>query len=136
MRELRAPTVVSADSEGSGPAVARGPAAVLRGSGPQRATRCDGRRGVRERVTARDEVAVMVTAIEVAPVPVTAGDVATGPVTAGDVGGGEALRCGRAQPGPENPSHHLRRRRRLLNETVGFGHVGTKVFNRSLPSTQ
>ena len=76
MRELRAPTVVSADS---------GPAAVLRGSGPHRATRCGGRRGVRERVTARDEVAVMVTVIEVAPVPVTAGDVATVPVTAGDV---------------------------------------------------
>ena len=85
MRELRAPTVVSADSEGSGPAAARGPAAVLRGSGPHRATRCGGRRGVHERVTARDEVAVMVTVIEVAPVPVTAGDVATVPVTAGDV---------------------------------------------------
>ena len=85
MRELRAPTVVSADSEGSEPAAARGPAAVLRGSGPHRATRCGGRRGVHERVTARDEVAVMVTVIEVAPVSVTAGDVATVPVTAGDV---------------------------------------------------
>ena len=58
---------------------------MLRGSGPHRATRCGGRRGVHERVTARDEVAVMVTVIEVAPVPVTAGDVATVPVTAGDV---------------------------------------------------
>ena len=85
MRKLRAPTTVSADSEGSGPAAARGPAAVLRGSGPHLATRCGGRRGVHERVTARDEVAVMVTVIEVAPVPVTAGDVATVPVTAGDV---------------------------------------------------
>ena len=85
MRKLRAPTTVSADSEGTGPAAARGPAAVLRGSGPHRATRCGGRRGVHERVTARDEVAVMVTVIEVAPVPVTAGDVATVPVTAGDV---------------------------------------------------
>ena len=56
---------------------------MLRGSGPHRATRCGGRRGVHERVTARDEVAVMVTVIEVAPVPVTAGDVATVPVTAG-----------------------------------------------------
>ena len=58
---------------------------MLRGSGPHLATRCGGRRGVHERVTARDEVAVMVTVIEVAPVPVTAGDVATVPVTAGDV---------------------------------------------------
>ena len=58
---------------------------MLRGSGPHRATRCGGRRGVHERVTARDEVSVMVTVIEVAPVPVTAGDVATVPVTAGDV---------------------------------------------------
>ena len=83
MQKLRAPTTVSADSEGSGPAAARGPAAVLRGSGPRRATRCGGRLGVHEPVTARDEVAVPVTAIEVAPVPITAGDVATVPVTAG-----------------------------------------------------
>ena len=85
MRELRAPTTVSADSERSGPAAARGPAAVLRGSGPRRATRCSGRLGVHEQVTARDEVGVTVTVIEVAPVPITAGDVATVPVTAGDV---------------------------------------------------
>ena len=85
MRKLRAPTTVSADSEGSGPAAARGPAAVLRGSGPRRATRCGGRQGVHEPVTARDEVGVTVTVIEVAPVPITAGDVATVPVTAGDV---------------------------------------------------
>ena len=58
---------------------------MLRGSGPRRATRCGGRLGVHEPVTARDEVGVTVTVIEVAPVPITAGDVATVPVTAGDV---------------------------------------------------
>ena len=58
---------------------------MLRGSGPRRATRCGGRLGVHEPVTARDEVGVTVTVIEVVPVPITAGDVATVPVTAGDV---------------------------------------------------
>ena len=62
-----------------------GPAAVLRGTKPHHATRCCGRPGVHEPVTARDEVGVTVTAIEVAPVPITVGDVATEPVTAGDV---------------------------------------------------
>ena len=57
---------------------------MLRGSGPRRATRCGGRLGVHEPVTARDEVGVTVTVIEVAPVPITAGDVATVPVTARD----------------------------------------------------
>ena len=56
---------------------------MLRGSWSRRATRCGGRLGVHEPVTARDEMGVMVTAIEVAPVPITAGDVATVPVTAG-----------------------------------------------------
>ena len=73
---------------------------MLRGSGPHLATRCGGRRGVHERVTARDEVAVMVTVIEVAPVPVTAGDVATVPVTAGDV---ERRRGVRRLSGPGEP---------------------------------
>ena len=75
----------SADSERSGPAAARGPAAVLRGSGPRRATRCGGRLGVHEPVTARDEEGVSITPDEVTPVLITAGDVATVPVTAGDV---------------------------------------------------
>ena len=60
-----------------------GPAAVLRGNEPHRATRCGGRRGVHEPGTARDEVGVLITANEVTPVPITAGDVATVPVTAG-----------------------------------------------------
>ena len=60
-----------------------GPAAVLRGTQPHRATRCGGRSGVREPVTARDEEDVSITPDEVTPVPITAGDVATVPVTAG-----------------------------------------------------
>ena len=52
-----------------------GPVAVLRGNEPRRATRCGGRRGVHEPVTARDEMGVPITANEVTPVPITAGDV-------------------------------------------------------------
>ena len=77
MRRLRAPAVESASSEGGDKPgrLCPGPAAVLRGTQPHRATRCGGRRGVHEPVTARDEVGVPITANEVTPVPITAGDV-------------------------------------------------------------
>ena len=56
---------------------------MLRGTEPHHATRCGGRPGVHEPVTARDEEGVSITLDEVTPVPITAGDVVTVPVTAG-----------------------------------------------------
>ena len=95
--KLRAPTVVSNDSEKGGFRAVHGPgpAAVLRGNEPHRATRYGGLRGVPEPVTARNEMGVLITASEVAPVTVTAGDVATVPVTAG--GGGVRAGHGRGR---------------------------------------
>ena len=62
---------MSADSEKEGCRVVcgPGPAAVLQleGNEPHRATRCGGRRGVLEPVTARDEIGVRITASDVAP---------------------------------------------------------------------
>ena len=106
---------------GSGP----GPAAVLRGHEPHRATRCGGRRGVHEPVTARDEVGVPITANEVTPVQIsaiTAGNVATVPVTAGaeasvPVTAGDVVRRAPAErprrtlPEAESPLRRERARR-------------------------
>ena len=102
MRELRAPTTVSADSEVAGPSGAR--PAAWRWSRPPVAGH--GRGGVEaapERVTVGD-----VKPVTLGPWPVYVGDVTTvtlglgpvrrvrdsseSPTSRGDVGGGEALR--------------------------------------------
>ena len=103
-----------------------GPAAVLQGTDratePHHATRCVGRRGVHEPVTARDKEDVLITLDEVTPVPITAGDVATVPVTAGaeasvPVTAGDVVRRAPAErprrtlPEAESPLRRARARR-------------------------